>query len=129
MKKSPSKSKTSIMEEPSSQNKADIWVAIIVITLIFFILPWIISQDIPAISTVLGYTEQNFCVNPYLYKIMAGNAVILSFSSLLISLLLTKGRSRWIAFTLYEAAILLSTLLGALVQNSLCDSRSWNLFL
>ncbi len=123
-----SKSTASKKEEHSRPRKAFTTLAIVVITIALVIAPWIIYQYTSAISAALGYTGQNFCTNPYVYKILIGIAVVLSVFSLLVSWLLVKGSSHWKVFMLFEAPILLNTFIAAFLQSSLCTNRSWNFF-
>ncbi len=100
--------------------------AIVIITIALLIIPWIIDQYTPAMSAVLGYTGKNFCLNPYAYNILIVIGVVLSVISLLLSRLLVKSPSYWKVFMLFEAALLLSILIIAFLQSSLCDGRSWS---
>src|SRR6266446_10390057 len=96
--------------------KASTTFAIIFITLALFIVPWIIYQYIPAISSVLGYTGESFCTNPYVYIILIGIATVLSVFSMLLSWLLVKGPSHWKVFMIFEAVVLLNTLIAAFLN-------------
>ncbi|SRR6266567_5140769 len=82
---------------------------IVSIAIVLLIIPWIIMQHIPAVSTTPGYTSETQCGYPYTYEILIGAAAVLSFINWFLSRLLVKNPSHWKVFLLFEVTLLVST--------------------